>query len=68
MSLAALYEWFDLVEGAFGKCSSCETPLHSVIGLHPQAAAAAVAAADIVRSLDNLPVIESAVFRCVVIH
>lgn len=40
-----------------------------MIGLHPQAAAAAVAAAaDIVRSPDNLPVIESAVFRCVVIH
>lgn len=28
----------------------------------------ALAAADIVRSPDNLPVIESAVFRCVVIH
>lgn len=39
-----------------------------MIGLRPQAAADALAAADIVRSPDNLPDIESAVFRCVVIH
>ena len=67
-SQAALYEWFDLVQGAIGKHSSCEILYIQWLASILQAAAAAVAAADIVRSCDNLPVIESAVFRCVVIH
>lgn len=69
MSLATLYEWFDLVEWACGKCSSCEVLCIQWLASIPQAAAAAAAAvADVVRSPGNLLVIESAVFRCVVIH
>lgn len=67
-SQAALCEWFDLVQGAIGKHSSCEVLYIQWLASIPRAEAAAIAAADIVRSCDNLPVIELAVFRCVVIH